>query len=79
MNIYWAENTDPRGGRFILAESIIDATKLALDSGMVKDIRNLTITKEPQENYQDSNINEITKPAISFGMWMVNGKKTWMI
>ena len=59
MNIYWAENTDPRGGRFILAKSMTAAKKLALERGMVKDIGNLTISKEPQERYQDTNINEV--------------------
>ena len=58
LNIYWAENTNPRGGRFIIADSIADATKLALDSGMVKDIRNLIITKEPEDKYKDTNIKE---------------------
>jgi len=77
MNIYWAENTDPRGGRFIIAESIIAATKLAVDSGMVKDVRNLTITKEPEDKYKDTNINEITKPGISHGLFFENGKKFW--
>ena len=78
MNIYWAENTDPRGGRFILAKSMTAAKKLALERGMVKDIGNLTISKEPQERYQDTNINEVKKPGICFGVFMLNGKKTWI-
>lgn len=78
MNIYWAENTNPIGGRFILAESMVAATKLAFDSGMVRDIRNLTITKEPEDKYKDTNVNEITKPGISHGLFLEkNGKKIW--
>lgn len=79
LKIFWAENTDPRGGRFILAESIIAATKIAVDSGMVKNIRNLTITREPDDNYKDTNIKEITKPGISWGLCYEGGKKVWMI
>ena len=78
MNIYWAENTDPRGGRFILAKSMTAARKLAVDSGMVKDIRNLTISKEPQERYQDTNINEVKRPGICFTILNIDGKKTWI-
>lgn len=79
LNIYWAENTDPRGGRFIIAESIIAATKLALESGMVKDIRNLTITKEPEDKYKDTNIKEITRPGISWGVFLQGDKKVWIL
>lgn len=79
MNVYWAENTNPRGGRFILAKSIYDATKIALVNGMVKDIRNLTIQKQPEDKYVDTNINEITKPGIAFGLFLHKGRKTWFI
>ena len=79
LNIYWAENTNPRGGRFIIADSIADATKLALDSGMVKDIRNLIITKEPEDKYKDTNIKEMTKPGISWGIFLEGGKKVFIV
>ena len=77
LKIFWAENSNKKGGRFILAESITAAVKIALNNNMVKDIDNLSIAEELHE-YQDTNIKEITKPGIYFKPDFENNKKIWI-
>ena len=77
LKIFWAENSNKKGGRFILAESFTAAVKIALNNNMVKDIDNLGITEESCK-YQDTNIKEIIKPGIYFKPDFENGKKIWI-
>ena len=52
MKIYWVENTNPVGGRFIIAKSESSAFDIGVKIGMVRDPRNLHV-KQAEDGIPD--------------------------
>ena len=72
MKIYWVENTNPVGGRFIIAKSESSAFDIGVKIGMVRDPRNLHVKQAEEKLHTNSNINEITKEGIAWIKELLN-------
>lgn len=79
MNIYRAENTNVFGGRWIFAKSEKSAYKIGIACGMVRDPRNLTITKEPEETFKNTDAKDVKVEGIGNLFLGKDGKREWMI
>jgi len=79
MNIYRAENTSVYGTRWIFAKSEKSAHEIGVACGMVRDPRNLTITKEPEESFKNTDAKEVKVEGIGTLWANKDGKGEWQV
>jgi len=77
MKIYWAENTNARGGRFIIAKSKESAFNIGIKIGMVRDQRNLQIKEADEDLHLNSNINEIKEEGLAGILSLKDNYRVW--